>query len=265
MARYIHPDLCCRYSVFDNSLFSTTKIVSFISYTKTSVSTSFSNDMPRPLSGFEVCVHSCQSGHCHGFRYKHSVLWKKEGHAAASHAQNRAVHLNCESNCPGYAILGVPRKQVTLNDLVRQPTTAEIQQHLLYYPEDAKELNINIKDDDVAHSSAWDMCIDNTHSQSSSTEHDVQDPSSTSSGQSVVDLNAEVDNIVTHSTTDDRCFKLVYIPDPTCRTTITKAIDNLSFIKTKVTPQEFESIKHLDGSVFKTGKLMTVYMEEWVS
>lgn len=216
------------------------------------------------LLGFEVCIHSCQPGRCSGFRYNKSVLWKREGHAASLHAQNRHLHLNCDSHCPGYAILGVRRSKINLSRLVRPPTTAEIQQHLLHYPEDAIKFDTDTKDED-AHSFTSDMCIDNTHSQGSSNERDIQDISSTSSGQSLVDLNINMDNLIPDPKTDDRCFKIVYVPDPTCVTTMTKAIDNLSFIKTKVTPQEFESIKHLEGSVFKTGKSTIVYMQEWVS
>ena len=209
------------------------------------------------LPGFEVCIHTCQIGRCHGLRYNESVLWKREGHAAASHALRSSVHPNCGPFCPGFPFLDISRAKMPVKNLVRPPNPDEIKRHLLCYPEDAIELKDHDIHDNIIDFSMANLSINDVNTSDSSDGR--REPPTTS--QNRLGDYIQPNN----STSKDKCFEIVYVPDPTCNTTMSQAADSLSFIKTKITPEEFESIQHLDGSVFKTGRSTTVYMQEWVS
>jgi hypothetical protein len=63
-------------------------------------------------------------------------------------------------------------------------------------------------------------------------------------------------------------FKILYIPDPTRVATPLRAQADLAFLKTSITSLEYQSMKHLLGSIHLGGHArneeQVVYMQEWV-
>ena len=210
---------------------------------------------------FEVCIHTCEPERCHSARYTSSRLWVALGHAAASHAIKQSMHTRCHILCPGYAMLGISRRDVAYTSLVRPPTNLEIQQHLEHYPEDRHHFeddgDIQMMGDDspleVFTTSSFDSPILTPSSTKDSIMEDMD------LGRDTIHLSGPNMNGKL------RRFNIIYIPDPTRISTMAKAVDSLSFIRTSILKDEYESIKHLVGSVFKKGPSKSAFLQEWVS
>lgn len=99
---------------------------------------------------------------------------------------------------------------------------------------------------------------------SRTTSHSSDDPH-------VVDLNDDVQTPdAKKENRSTETFRLLYVPDPTRQCSATRATNDLAFLVTTITIDEWRKVKHLDGSVHPKSKIsrmstaITVCMQEWV-
>lgn len=211
----------------------------------------------RVLKGYKVCIHTCVPQRCPNS--KKSILWAREGGNLRRHAVSKKMHPDCNGECPGNGIL-----MGTGPEYGRDPTAAELNDE-------------NDREDDS-------MDVDDTirftqpsqPSTSRSGGHRNNTPSTTTS---TIDLNNEdVDfddtAIPDTSVPMSRTFRLIYVPDPTRALTQERAKNDLAFLKTTLTEDEWNKVKHLTNSVHllqwkgdigDNNKSCTVLMQEWVS
>jgi hypothetical protein len=204
-----------------------------------------------PTSGYAVCIHTCVQGGCKNMT--RSNLWAKRGNPLRRHATNAYKHPHCTTSCPGYQSLNQTHGSFPYS---RPVTKDDFKQHLMAFDNINNNVTSNIPS-----------------SSSSSTSHGIHSNSPYSHQSSIIDLgnNEEANfhhaHVLTHSTKKPH-FKILYIPDPTRVATPILAQADLAFLKTTITAPEYQSMKHLLGSIHHGGRTRSgeevVYMQEWV-
>jgi hypothetical protein len=221
----------------------------------------------RKTFGFAICIHTCVTGGCANF--SGSILWTRNGNPLRRHASSSVKHPDCNSICPGHSIIGLKQGKFVFS---RAPTE--------------EELSMVTDDDDPSEddpSEDDEMNIDSPPLASNPPTLNIEIPipvnirqskSASPAVASTVDLNADVVH-ETHygATLDIKTFNIIYVPDPTRASSLSRADNDLAFIKTEISDDEYKALKHLEGVIHlvnrrKTGLLerrCIVQMQEWVS
>jgi hypothetical protein len=200
-----------------------------------------------PSDDYAICIHTCVEGGCKN--RTRSTIWTKHGNPLRKHASYAAKHPRCTSSCPGYQSLNQTRGTYPFS---RPITKDDCQRHLAGFD------NANIVSSNIPSSS------------SSSMERNIRSDSPYSHQSSIINLNNKEELGDPHAPTHSAkpCFKIIYIPDPTRVATPIHAQADLAFLKTSITSLEYQSMKHLLGSIHVSGHAQNdkrvVYMQEWV-
>jgi hypothetical protein len=190
------------------------------------------------------------------------------------HARSQKRHPRCKKDCPGFPAINNEDDY----EFGRVPTEDEERLHSVFgTQDDAKhgrmDIEENLDDVDNPH-------LDVDEAQLSSSRITLSDQGSTRDSSlqpntpRIIDLNESIHFDFSQPIPPQDpspIFKLVYIPDPTRRANSSQADGDLAFLKTVITLEEYEAMKHLTGSIHwirdrKRGKgECSVYMQEWVS
>jgi hypothetical protein len=222
----------------------------------------------RKTAGYAVCIHSCVKHGC--LNIKKQLLWRRDGCSLRRHATNKNLHPDCSSSCPGFDILNKDKGSF----LYSRAPTEEDRICAAKILKDFKSNVMLIDDEDDDNDD-----VNNIPGPSIAPHTNIGTRSNTPSSIStrIIDLpdihsKSTLSTGIQQSLPATKCFTIVYIPDPTRKAIKSKAEGNLAFLQTSISVEEYECLKHLEGSIhFKRnmtsrskGKCIVV-MQEWVS
>ena len=208
--------------------------------------------------GYARCIHTCVEGGCKN--YSKSVLWPRNGSPLRRHAINNRLHVDCTEECPGFPIMGENVGKFVFQTIA---TPREVAEEFGLEYDGNTDADITDVDGGIDHNEQ--MNVDDTplHLGHDSEESDDRVP---------INLDDTPDKIHHQPKELQRRshFNIIYVPDPTRRKPIQDVPSELHFLKTKIRMDEWESIKHLEGSIHlvhlpkRSGDMVQVYMDEWV-
>jgi|GEM_PF-2721671 hypothetical protein len=223
-----------------------------------------STRMRPTTTGFIICIHTCVQSGCPNA--SGNILWQKYGNSLRKHATNPNRHPFCNTTCPGYhALHHFPGGRFLFS---RESTNIDFQGLLQLDPMDVDEPQTM-----TPSTSPHPPSLDEIAEVDSSTRDSTPYTNMSSVADMDTDLRILDDRYRNQiSVQNSPCFKIIYVPDPTRATTPALASADLAFIKTTITPHEYEQMKHLTGSIHLTGRSggsrdtekIGVYMQEWV-
>lgn len=178
--------------------------------------------------GYEVCAHICPGRECIS-PITRSILWRKEGNSCQRHCSSTQKHPECLTSGVCPQSSCIGRKFILNAAGVREPTDAEL-----------------------ATLAALSIPLQSR----SGTPMSTSDTNISSSFVFTMPLR-------------NRVFNIIFILDPTTFiASKAAACNDLAFVTTTISNDEFQTVSHLNGYVHplkRTLQNQTVCIQEWVS